>query len=80
MSAENGKRYPTWPWLAGVLLLIVMGLTGNWASDVKGEIKELKQDRVTRAEFNQMRNDVNRILELLLSERPSHRPSDPGPR
>lgn len=79
MSTENGKRYPSWPWLAGVLLLIVVGLTGTWANDKSDRITTLEQNAVTRQEFERLSDNVDRILQLML-DRQGYRPDNPGPR
>lgn len=85
---SNGKRYLSWPWLAGLLITIVGALASAAISDVKGDIKDARSDiqaiqneRVTRQEFNRLSDNVDEILRLMLADqRQPYVPSKPGPR
>lgn len=42
MNQSNNSRFPTWQWLAAVLLALVIGLTGLSFSSVKSDVSALE--------------------------------------
>ena len=61
-SSDNGDKYLSWKWLAGILLTVVFLLTGFFVgggiSDSRTEVKEIKEvvgtncARLTKIETN----------------------------
>ncbi|MDD5532378.1 MAG: hypothetical protein PHC52_06270 [Syntrophales bacterium] len=81
MASEPNGRYPTWKWLAGilvVLLIAVGGYTlGGSFSEVKADIKTLQEKKVDKEayyrEFGQLCDTIKtmdaKLDRLLISKR-----------
>ena len=77
MGAENGVRYVSIAWLLGILTMVLIALAGATATEMKGDIRELKaqasQAQVWRAETAADRARLERIerkLDRLLEHQP----------
>ncbi len=71
--AENGKKYPTWQWLAGLLLMLVLAISA-WAwNDTRTCIKDntaaiqLKVDKEQYyKDITEIKAGLNKIIDIHL--------------
>ena len=48
---ENGK-YPTWKWIVGILVLVVMMMSGGYINKLDSEVSALKKEKLDRAQYD----------------------------
>lgn len=70
-SNDNGDKYLSWKWLAGILLTVVFLLTGFFVgggiSDSKTEVKEIKEVVVTNcARLTKIETNYEHIVKTLV--------------
>ena len=61
--AETNSRTVTWKWLVGILVLIVLSMTGAWAWDITTRVALVEKNMVSREQFNRLEDKIDRLLE-----------------
>jgi len=54
----NGSRYPSWKWLTGILVGLLIVIGGYSLSDVRSEVKTLHDKKVDKDAYYR---DIDRI-------------------
>ena len=60
---DTNSRTITWKWLVGILVLIVLSMTGAWAWDITTRVALVEKNMVSREQFNRLEDKIDRLLE-----------------
>jgi len=60
---DTNSRTVTWKWLVGILVLIVLSMTGAWAWDITTRVALVEKNMVSREQFNRLEDKIDRLLE-----------------
>lgn len=69
MADDNGRRSPTWAWLAGVLLVVVMALVSWWAANHDRSMQRVESRVETMIRIEERVSRLEREVDLLLGRR-----------
>jgi hypothetical protein len=58
----NGNRYPTWRWLAGIVIGILVMIGIGWATSIQGDVKD-HTVRLTKTEIQE--EEVSKRLDRI---------------
>lgn len=67
---RNGRKYPTWQYLAGVLILVVVGVVGWAFTDTRACMEKKVDKEVYYRDVGEIKQDIKDIKDFLIKRRP----------
>jgi uncharacterized protein YpmB len=51
-NGDDKEKYPTWKWIVGILVLVVMMMSGGYINKLDSEVSSLKREKLDRAQYD----------------------------